>query len=90
MAQVIMSTAGRYEVQGVGEFGQVYKWHPETVVVECGCGERPTLTSSRTRCDECGADHTALIRGWLTARRMEEDVRPWRYSGNVEDTGLPY
>ncbi|HZY57915.1 MAG TPA: hypothetical protein VFE09_08990 [Rubrobacteraceae bacterium] len=84
--QVIMSTAGRYEVQEL-EFGQVYKWHPETVVVECDCGERPTLTSSTTTC-ECGADHAAVVREWLAFRRREEVARPWRYySGG--DAGLP-
>ena len=51
--QVIASTAGRYEIQEQ-EFGQVYKWHPETVVIECGCGEKPSLTSATTTCKKCG------------------------------------
>ncbi len=85
--QVIMSTAGRYEVQEL-EFGQVYKWHPETVVVECDCGERPTLTSSTTTC-ECGADHAAVVREWLAFRTREEVARPWRYYSSGGDAGLP-
>ena len=85
--QVITSTAGRYEVQEL-EFGQVYKWHPETVVVECGCGEKPSLTSATTTCKKCGADHTAVVREWVAVRRREEDARPWRCSG--KGTALPY
>lgn len=88
MAQVIMSTPGRYEVQEIGEFGRVYKWHPEHVVLECGCGERPSLTGLRTAC-ECGAEHTGVVREWLVARRREETAHPWRnYSAG--DAGLPY
>ncbi len=87
--QVIMSTAGRYEVQEL-EFGQVYKWHPETVVVECDCGERPTLTSSTTTC-ECGADHASVVREELAGQCSEDEaLHPWRYAGEREGLGLPY
>jgi hypothetical protein len=91
VAQVIASTAGYYEVQEV-EFGQVYKWRPEIVTVECACGERPNLTGSATDCEACSADHEAVIREWLkAARRLEEGkIHPWRYAGHDEEAGLPY
>jgi len=38
MVRVIERSGGRYEVQEV-EFGRVYKWSPECVVIECDCGE---------------------------------------------------
>jgi hypothetical protein len=50
------------------EFGKVYKWCPERLVVECAC-------------EECGADYTGLVREALPARRLgEEDLHPWRYT----------
>jgi hypothetical protein len=82
-----MSTAGHYEVKEV-EFGQVYRWHPETVVVECNCGEKLTLTSATTTCEKCGADHTAVIRECVAVRRKEEAAHPWRYYSG-EDAGSP-
>lgn len=94
MAQVIRSTGGFYEVQEV-EFGRVYKWHPESAVVECACGERPSLTSSVTACQACGANHAVVIREWLGAvRQLEEDkIHPWRYADtghSEEEVGLPF
>ncbi len=81
---------GRYEVQEV-EFGRVYKWCPECLVVECECGERLTLTSSITVCHRCGVDHATVVREELDARRSDDEtLRPWRYAGDHEDVGLPY
>jgi hypothetical protein len=86
---VVMSTTGHYEVQEL-EFGQVYKWHPETVVVVCDCGEAPALTSTKTTCKKCGADHTTVVRRWVAARRKEEAAHPWRYHHySGKDAGLP-
>ena len=61
---VIEHLEEHYEVQEV-PFGRVYKWCPESAVVECDCGESTifkisTLTSSVVFC-ECGADYTADI-----------------------------
>jgi hypothetical protein len=39
-------TEAGYDVQEV-EMGEVYTWRPESIEVECDCGERPTLTSLR-------------------------------------------
>ena len=90
MAKVIERVEARYDVQEV-EFGEIYKWRPESVVVECGCGEEPTLTASTSTCGECGADHGTVMREESTARRLgDEALHPWRYSEDREDAGLPY
>lgn len=89
MVRVIERSGGRYEVQDV-EFGQVYKWCPECVVVECDCGEMTILTPSMATC-RCGADHTDLVRGEHVARRSgDEALHPWRYAGDREGMGLPF
>jgi hypothetical protein len=69
-------------------FGKVYAWHPGSVVIECDCGERLTLTGSKTVCG-CGADHEATIREELSARKPGGGgLHPWRYSADREDVGL--
>ena len=92
VAKVIECAQGRYEVQDV-EFGKVYKWRPERVVVECGCGERLYLNASTTTsCKECTTDHAHTVRAELADRRERDDevLHPWRYySEDREDAGLP-
>jgi hypothetical protein len=71
----------------------VYRWKPESVMVECGCGEKTSLTHSETACEECGSEHTGLVRGDLSDRQSQgdEEVHPWRYSEDREDdTVFPY
>ena len=89
MPTVTQRDAGRYEVQEL-EFGMVYKWRPERVIVECDCGARLALTASSTTCD-CGADYRALVREELSKGRLEDQVlHPWRYAGDRENAGLPF
>ncbi len=89
MVTVIERTEGRYEVQEV-EFGKVYKWLPERVVVECGCGRTLSLTTSETTCD-CGADHATVVREELSAKRIgNEHPHPWRQLHYSENTGIPF
>jgi hypothetical protein len=45
VAKIIEYVQARYEVENV-EFGKVYKWRPESVVLECECGDKPSLTAS--------------------------------------------
>ena len=89
VAKITDRARAGYEVEEV-EYGKVYRWQPETVVVECVCGEETALTPSETACEECGAEHTGLVRENLPdlEPQGDEDVHPWRYS---EDAGaLPY
>ncbi len=91
--RVVERIAEHYDAQEV-EFGRVYRWCPERVVVECDCGKRTAFEKSAlidsVKVCECGADHTAVVREWLAVRRKEEVARPWRYYYSEEDdTGLP-
>jgi hypothetical protein len=88
--QIIERTEGLYEVQYV-EFGQVYRWRPASVVVECSCGAKQNLTGSTTECGECGVDHTGTVREVLATAKQQGDeaLRPWRYDNDREDAGLP-
>ena len=87
--QIIERTEGHYDVREV-EFGKVYKWCPECVLVECDCGETPTLTSFETTCAWCGVDHAAVVWEELAVRQLEDEaVHPWRYTGDREDVALP-
>ena len=89
--RIIERIRAYYSVQQV-EFGKVYRWCPEGVVVECDCGERLELTASETMCDGCGEDHAVAVREELGARRPgDRTLRPWRYdTGDHEDVGLPF
>ena len=83
-------TEASYDVQEV-EMGQVYTWRPESVEVECSCGERLTLTASRTTCDECSADHEAAASEGLEGKRLgDKAAHPWSYGEDREAAGLPY
>lgn len=89
MAKVIEGVEARYEVQEV-DFGKVYKWRPERVVVECRCGERLSLGASRTTCADCGSDHMEVIQEESAGSRQSDEVlHPWRYSEDHEE-GLPF
>ena len=81
--RIIERTKGHYEVQDM-EFGRVYRWNPEFVVVECDCGKKSThkrssLIDSVITC-ECGKDHAAGVREELVIQLLEEDeaLHPWR------------
>ena len=79
MVKVLECVGEHYEFQEV-QRARVYRWCPATITLECECGERPTLTLSRTTCVGCGADHTDVIAEVLETR-MEEDEghHPWRF-----------
>lgn len=90
VAKVIECAQAHYEVQDV-EFGKVYKWRSERVVVECQCGQRLSLSASTTSCLECGRDHALAVREALTDRwQSDQTLHPWRYSEDREDAGLPF
>ncbi len=95
--RVVERVAGRYDMEEVGDFGRVYRWHPESVLVECECGRRTALKRSDVidsrPCCECGAVPTGAIREELVLEVLDEsreaDRRPWRYWRTSERTGLP-
>ena len=95
--QIVERLAAHYEVQELGEFARTYRWCPEFVVLECACGKRVThkssdLLASVSTC-ECGAGHTAYIRGGLSSQLINEDEaarHPWRHWHSHEDAGIPF
>jgi hypothetical protein len=91
MAKVIERVAEHYDIQEV-EYGHVYKWRPESVLIECECAETVAITASETTCEECGAEHIGLVREDLTDRQLgDEDLHPWRYSkSRAAAAVLPY
>ncbi len=60
MVRIIKHAEAHYEVKDV-EFGKVYRWRPERIIIECVCGQRPTLTGSVTACDGCSTDHATVF-----------------------------
>ena len=77
--EILECIEGCYEVQEV-EFGKVFRWCSESVLIECDCGETPTLACLENTCVWCGADHTSTVREKLAARRSEDEAPhpPWR------------
>ena len=81
MAKVIECAQAHYEVQDV-EFGKIYKWCPERVVVECQCGQRLSLSASMTSC--------LFTTSASSDRRGASDVEPDVFAGpQREEEPLP-
>ncbi|MDX6382260.1 MAG: hypothetical protein QOI57_3284 [Rubrobacteraceae bacterium] len=90
-AQVVERLEGHYEAQEI-PFGVVYRWCPECLVIQCGCGKRTSLTGTLTSCSGCGTDHTALVGKREVVQPVQEDetCHPWRYGGDRGGLGLPF
>jgi hypothetical protein len=95
--RVIERVAEHYDVQST-EFGRIYKWCPECVVVECKCGKRMTLKRTDlidvgADC-ECGMEHTNSVRAEVVIQLLDEAYEahhhPWRYWHTTKDTGIPF
>lgn len=96
--RVVERVAGRYTVEEVEDFGRVYRWSPESVVMECECGGRTTLKRSDVivgsrPCCGCGAVPTGATREEVVLEVLDESREaghhPWRYWRTSENTGLP-
>ena len=92
MLKVLERVDARYDIEEV-QRGKVYKWRPESVLIECECGEPATLAASRITCEECSKEHAGLLLEEALAeqrssgqRLEEEDLHPWRYDeGSKEE-----
>src|SRR5215212_1045239 len=86
MTRIIEDIEAHYETLEV-PFGRIYEWHPEHIIVECGCGERFTLsaTSTTTTC-RCGIDHGAILRNIERhADPLSDKIsHPWVYDAQVQ------
>src|SRR5215213_3780066 len=57
MVQILERINAHYESREM-PFATVYEWHPASVALECGCGEKVALTANSTTtttCSRCGA-----------------------------------
>ena len=80
MAKVIEYVKAGYEVEEV-EMGTVYMWCPESVVIECDCGQSFTVEGAAkvASCPRCGAEHRGVARGLADKLLTEEEAyRPTR------------
>ena len=95
--QVIERIAEHYDIQET-DFGRIYRWCPECVVMECKCGKRKTLNRSElikanSAC-ECGTDNAASVREEVVLELLDKDYEvhhhPWRYWHTTNDSGIPF
>ena len=93
MTQIIERVNAHYEVQAV-EMGTVYRWCPESVVIECDCEQTFTTEGAMVAsCPRCGAEHTAGVPhrelGGKKPLAEEEAYRPVRreYEAWTKDEG---
>ena len=79
VAQVIEHVEAHYEVQ-VMEGGTLYRWCPESVVIECDCGQSFTVEGAKVAsCPRCRANHSGVARGLASKLLTEEEAyRPTR------------
>jgi hypothetical protein len=63
VAKIVERARAGYEVEEV-EYGKIYSWCPESVVVECECGQEFSAegAAKAASCPSCGADHTGVTR----------------------------
>jgi hypothetical protein len=73
MTQIIERVEAHYEVQAV-EMGTVYRWCPESVVIECDCSQTfPTEDAMVASCPRCGAEHTGVPTRELGGKPLAEE-----------------
>ncbi len=86
MTKILERIEGHYEVHE-GPFSRAYTWHPASVTLECGCGERFTLTATSTTATcRCGTDYGALIRD-LEEREgqlPDKSTHPWHHDAQEQ------
>ena len=91
MTQIVERVEAHYEVQAV-EMGTVYRWCPESVVIDCDCEQTfTTEVAMVASCPRCGAEHTGGARepGGKKPLTEEEAYRPVRreYEAWMKDEG---
>ena len=74
MTQVIERVEAHYEVQRV-EMGTLYRWCPESVVIECDCGQSFTVEGAAkvASCPGCGAEHNGAVARGLARKVLSEE-----------------
>src|ERR687889_1856888 len=91
VSQVIEHVQAHYEVQAM-EMGTLYRLCPESVVIECDCGQSFTVEGAKevASCPRCGVEHRGVARG-LSGKPLteEEAYRPTRreYEAWIKEAG---
>jgi hypothetical protein len=89
VVRIVERVAEHYDVEE-REFDRVYRWRPASVVVECYCGEKSSLTLSKTTYQVCRSDLSEAVWEELYVRETrDEELHPWRYARDREGIGLP-
>jgi hypothetical protein len=82
MVQILERINAHYESREM-PFATVYEWHPASVDLECGCGEKVTLraTTTITTCSGCGAELGSFVRDIREreGRLPDNLTHPWFY-----------
>jgi hypothetical protein len=82
MVKILERVQAHYESREM-PFGKTYEWHPASVVLECDCGEKVTLsaTSTTTTCGRCGADLVTFVYEIREreGRLPDKLTHPWFY-----------
>jgi hypothetical protein len=93
--EVIERTAGHYEVQEL-PFGRAYHWAPEHTILECDCGKRLSLSTTKTICPWCGTDWAGVVQlaeeEEVVGHQLlggDEVLHPWRYWHSKDYEGIP-
>ena len=87
MYKILERIEGHYEVHE-GPFSRAYVLHPAYVTLECGCGERFTLTATSTTATcRCGTDHSPLIRDIQEreGRLPDTSIHPWHHDAQEQE-----
>jgi hypothetical protein len=86
MTKILVRIEGHYEVHEA-PFSRSYTWQPAYLTLECGCGERLTLTgTSSTLICRCGTDHSAIVRD-IQEREGQlprEVANPWQHDSQEQ------
>jgi len=73
LAKLIEKVEAGYEVEEV-EFGTVYRWCPENVVIECDCGQSFSVKGAKdASCPRCGADHSGGVGRGRAGKPLTEE-----------------
>jgi hypothetical protein len=73
LAKVIEKVEACYEVEKM-EFGTLYRWCPESVVIECDCRQSFTIKGAKdAACPRCGADYSGGVGRGLASKPLTEE-----------------
>jgi hypothetical protein len=91
VTKVLERVEAGYEVEEV-ELGKVYRWCPESVVIECDCRQSFTIEGAKdAACPSCGADHSGGVGRGLARKPLTEEeayrLTRWEYEVWIKEAG---